>query len=73
MNMAKSRDIRGKMPSPKVIWNAFWLVTVRVLNSYETSYYHTWFLYFEQVLFFLLYKGELTFISISCILYIQYK
>ena len=23
------------MPSPKVIWNAFWLVTVRVLNSYH--------------------------------------
>ena len=23
MNMAKSRDIRGKMPSPKVIWNAY--------------------------------------------------
>ena len=23
MNMAKSRDIQGKMPSPKVIWNAF--------------------------------------------------
>ena len=65
MNMSKSRDIRAKMPSPKVIYasnesksvlarnleecrdndktrkacfyrlNAFWLVTVKVLNSYE--------------------------------------
>ena len=24
-----------KMPSPKVIRNAFWLITVRVLKSYE--------------------------------------
>ena len=24
----------AKMPSPKVILNAFWLVTVKVLNSY---------------------------------------
>ena len=31
----KSRDIQVKMPSPKVIRNAFWLVTVRVLKSYE--------------------------------------
>ena len=35
MNMPKSRDIQAKMPSPKVILNAFWLVTVEVLNSYE--------------------------------------
>ena len=34
MNMSKSRDIQAKMPSPKVILNAFWLVTVKVLNSY---------------------------------------
>ena len=34
MNMPKSRDIQAKMPSPKVIINAFWLVTVKVLNSY---------------------------------------
>lgn len=34
MYMSKSRDIQVKMPSPKVIWNAFWLVTVKVLNSY---------------------------------------
>ena len=34
MNMPKSRDIRAKMPSPKVILNAFLLVTVKVLNSY---------------------------------------
>ena len=34
MDMPKSRDIQAKMPSPKVIWNAFWLVTVKVLNSY---------------------------------------
>ena len=34
MNMPKSRDIQTKMPSPKVILNAFWLVTVKVLNSY---------------------------------------
>ena len=34
MNMPKSRDIQAKMPSPKVILNAFWLVTVKVLNSY---------------------------------------
>ena len=33
MNMPKSRDIQAKMPSPKVILNAFWLVTVKVLNS----------------------------------------
>ena len=31
---AKSRDIQAKMPSPKVILNAFLLVTMRVLNSY---------------------------------------
>ena len=35
MNMPKSRDIQAKMPSPKVILNAFWLVTVKVLNSYN--------------------------------------
>ena len=35
MNMPKSRDIQAKMPSPKVILNAFWLVTVKVLNSYD--------------------------------------
>ena len=34
MNMPKSRDIRAKMPSPKVILNAFLLITVKVLNSY---------------------------------------
>ena len=43
--LPKSRDIQGKMPSPKVIWNAFWLVTVRVQNSYEKllsgGYYFT--------------------------------
>ena len=33
MNMAKSRDIRGKMPSPKVIRNAFYQVTVNGVNS----------------------------------------
>ena len=36
MNMSKSRDIRAKMPSPKVIFYAFWLVTVKVLNSYDS-------------------------------------
>ena len=35
MNMPKSRDIQVKMPSPKVIFNVFWLVTVKGLNSYE--------------------------------------
>ena len=35
MDMPKSRDIRAKMPSPKVISNAFLLVTVKVLNSYN--------------------------------------
>ena len=35
MNMPKSRDIQAKMQSPKVILNAFWLVTVKGLNSYE--------------------------------------
>ena len=35
MNMPKSRDIQAKMPSPKVILNAFWLETVKVLNSYK--------------------------------------
>ena len=34
MFMPKSRDIQAKMPSPKVILNAFLLVTVKVLNSY---------------------------------------
>ena len=38
MNMPKSRDIQGKMPSPKVILNAFCLVTVKVLNSYKAFY-----------------------------------
>ena len=33
MNMSKSRDIQAKMPSPKVIFYAFWLVTVKVLTS----------------------------------------
>jgi len=36
MNMSKSRDIQAKMPSPKVIFYAFWLVTVKVLNSYDS-------------------------------------
>ena len=36
MNMPKSRDIQAKMSSPKVILNAFWLVTVKVLNSYDS-------------------------------------
>ena len=35
MNMPKSRDIQAKMSSPKVILNTFWLVTVKVLNSYN--------------------------------------
>ena len=39
MNMPKSRDIRAKMPSPKVILNAFLLVTVKVLNSYPRVHY----------------------------------
>ena len=38
MNMPKSRDMQAKMPSLKVIFNAFWLVTVKVLNSYNTFY-----------------------------------
>ena len=38
MNMSKSRDIQAKMPSPKVIFYAFWLVTVKVLNSYVLEY-----------------------------------
>ena len=38
MNMPKSQDIQAKMPSPKVILNAFWLVTVKVLNSYVLEY-----------------------------------
>ena len=40
MNMSKSRDIQAKMPSPKVILNAFLLVTVKVLNSYRISKNH---------------------------------
>ena len=36
MNMPKSRDIQAKMLSPKVILNVFWLVTVKVLNSYDS-------------------------------------
>ena len=38
MNMSKSRDIQAKMSSPKVIFYAFWLVTVKVLNSYVLEY-----------------------------------
>ena len=38
MNMSKSRDIQAKMPSPKVIFYAFWLVTVKVLNSSFINY-----------------------------------
>ena len=38
MNMPKSRDIQAKMPSPKVILNAFLLVTVKVLNSYDAEF-----------------------------------
>ena len=34
IHQPKSRDIQAKMPSPKVILNAFLLVTVKVLNSY---------------------------------------
>ena len=37
MNMSKSRDIQAKMLSPKVIFYAFWLVTVKVLNSYNKT------------------------------------
>ena len=33
MNMAKSRDIQGKIPSPKVIWNDFDQVAVNGVNS----------------------------------------
>ena len=39
MNMSKSRDIQAKMPSPKVIFYAFWLVTVKGLNSYVVLKY----------------------------------
>ncbi len=39
MNMSKSRDILAKMPSPKVIFYAFWLVTVKVLNSFDEIIY----------------------------------
>ena len=35
MSMPKSRDIQAKMLSPKMILNVFWLVTVKVLNSYK--------------------------------------
>ena len=35
--MPKSRDIRAKMPSPKVILNAFLPVTVKKLNSYKNT------------------------------------
>ena len=35
MKMPKSRDIQAKMSSPKVILYTFWLVTVKVLNSYK--------------------------------------
>ena len=34
MFLPKSRDMQAKMPSPKVILNAFWFVTEKVLNSY---------------------------------------
>ena len=37
MNMPKSRDIRAKMPSPKVILNAFLPVTVKERNSYKNT------------------------------------
>ena len=37
MNMPKSRDIRAKMPSQKVILNAFLPVTVKELNSYKNT------------------------------------
>ncbi len=37
MNVSKSRDIQAKMPSPKVM--AFWLVTVKGLNSYVVLKY----------------------------------
>ena len=37
MNMPKSRDIRAKMPSPKVILNAFLPATVKELNSYKNN------------------------------------
>ena len=33
--MPKFRDIQAKMPSPKMILNAFLLVTVKLLNSYD--------------------------------------
>ena len=36
MDMPKFRDIQAKMPAPKVISNAFLLVTVKVLNSYKS-------------------------------------
>ena len=55
MNMSKSRDILAKMPSPKVIFYAFWLVTVKVLNSsieilyliFDYPHKHYTFKYFE--------------------------
>ena len=34
MNMSKSRDIQAKNAITEGL-NAFWLVTVKVLNSYE--------------------------------------
>ena len=37
MFLPKSRDIQVKMPSPKVIRNAYCIVTVRVLNSYDAT------------------------------------
>lgn len=37
MNMPKSRNIRAKMPSLKVILNAFLPVTVKELNSYKNT------------------------------------
>ena len=39
MNMAKFRDIRGKIPSPKVIWNGFDQVAVNGVNSNNMSAY----------------------------------
>ena len=37
MNMPKSRGLHAKIPSPKAIFIGFLLVTVKVLNSYDTS------------------------------------
>ena len=40
--LPKSRDIQVKMPSPKVIRNAYCIVTVRVLNSYDATLTSNW-------------------------------